>query len=203
MFDFELDPKILKEHYANKDKELEYIEWAAKRGSGEKPESLKLYNKYIKRKSREEPKTDREYLNDPLLREEVAILEEDMQDTKYTVENIFDVLLNDTQTAKMTTPLFYAPELEDELSLRVLHYFMVLNTIKTAHSITDAKIRATKETLETLGVDLPKELKIAIYVKEKYKKNQLKKAVIDAVKIIFPQITDKSTLELIATEALR
>ena len=203
MFDFELDPKILKEHYANKEKELEYIEWSAKRGSDEKTESLKLYNKYIKGKSRGEPQTDRECLADPLLREEVAILQEDMQETKYTVENIFDVLLNDTQTVKMTTPLFYAPELEDELSLRVLHYFMVLNTIKTAHSITDAKITATKETLETLGAGLPKELKIAIYVKEKYKKNQLKKAVIDAVKIIFPQIYDKSTLDLIATEALR
>ena len=199
MFDFELDPMILKKHNELEAKEHEYIEWSAKKGSGEEPESLKLYNRYLKGES----KTAGEYLSDPFLREKVEILQEDMQDTKYAVENIFDVLLDDTQTAKMTSPLFYAPELDEELNLRVLHYYMVLKAIKTAHNITDAKIRATKDTLGILNAELPAQLKIAIYVKENYKKNQLKKAVIDAVQIIFPQIDDKSTLDLIASEALR
>lgn len=195
---FDIDPKIIERAEEIRRKDLKEIERTTKRGSGKKPETLKLYNKYISG----DPKTAREYLKDADLRSEVDYIESIILNTKHTIDVIFKINAELKHIAKITSEIFYNPEYEAELIKRVEHYNMVLLIIKTAHNLTDASINTTIKTLDTTNAKIPIELSIAKYVRENYAKKQLRKAVSDAVKDIFPQITDKVILDQIAAKAL-
>lgn len=179
-------------------RDLEEGKLTIKTGSGTKPESLKLYNKY----KNGEPIKARKYYSDDYLREEVEYTVSDIQNTKKVIDNIFGIDAYIDDVAKIASSLFYDPSNEEILNIKVIKYYRVLDIIKTAHIPSDAKIRATIETLDSLGIEQPSELKTAVYVRDNYAKNQLRKAVSDAVKIIFPQITDKNILDQIAAKAL-
>ncbi|WP_373030939.1 hypothetical protein [Sulfurovum sp.] len=122
--------------------------------------------------------------------------------TKREIDRIFDVDIKEEHVCKIVSELFYSPELEVELEKRIEHYNIVLHVVKTAHYLTDEKIKRTMKILEALDTDIPKELYIANYVRENYQENQRRKALKDAVKTIFPSINNNIILNEIANKAL-
>jgi len=122
--------------------------------------------------------------------------------TKSEIDRIFDVDIKENDAAKLISKLFYSPELEVELEKRVEYYNMVLHVITTAHYFTDEKINRTMKTFKSLGIDTPRELHLAKYVRENYQENQRRNALKEAIKTIFPTINNNFILDEITAKAL-
>lgn len=181
-------------------RELEGIHVSVKKGSGEKPEYLKAYNKYMQSRG-VEPVTTREYLKDDFDRDEVKRLEAEIEHTVAFIKRVFDVELSMKEAATISHSFYQEGNPIEEIL--IAHYNKVLHIIQKAHTLTDARIKAFEETLTTLGASVPSELQIAKYVRSKYKANQLRRAVTEAVTTIFPTINNKNILDQIAVQALQ
>lgn len=197
-FEFDLSELALDRACKNAQNIIEQLRASLKDGSGRTPESLKLYNRYYDGLSI----TAKQYAEDKDIQDEVEHTVLMILATKWQIDRIFDIDIEEKHAAQVTDPLFYNNELEEELEKRVEYYNMVLNIIQTAHNLTDEKISHTKETLEALGIDIPKELELAEYVRSNYAKNQRRKALKNALKDIFPQINNKIILNEITSKAL-
>ena len=197
-FDFELTDLGLDRAFKRAQNIIDEVRDSLKDGSDRIPDSLKVYNRYYDGL----PITAKQYVENADVRDEVEHTVLMILATKWQIDRIFDIDIEDKDAAKVTDPLFYDNELEEELEKRVEHYQTTLHAIKTAYSITEAKLKATMMTLEALDAEIPKVLKIAIYVRENYAKNQLRKALADAIKTIFPPIKNKKTLDQIAAQVI-
>ncbi len=197
-FDFELSKFALDRANKRAQSIIDEVRDSLKDGSGRMSKSLNIYNKYQKG----EPISAKQYEEDRDVREEVDRAVSLILATKWEIDRIFDVDIEDKDAVKVTDVLFYQPELEEQLEDRVKHYQMVLHAIKTAHTLTDAQLKTTAKTLDALGVDMPREMKIILHVRENYAKNQLKTALADAVETIFPSINNKIILDQITAKAL-
>lgn len=197
-FDFELTDLEIDRAFKRAQSIIDEVRGSLKDGSGRMPDSLKIYNRYYDGI----PITAKQYAENADVRDEVEHTVLMILATKWQIDRIFDIDVEDKDAAKVTNPLFYDNELEEELEKRVELYQTTLHVIRTAHSITEAKLKATMMTLEALDAEIPKVLKMAIYVRENYAKNQIRKALADAVKIIFPSIKNKKILDQIAVQAL-
>ncbi len=162
------------------------------------PDSMNVYNRYYDGV----PVTLKQYAENADIRDEVEHTALMILATKWQIDRIFDIDIEEKDAAKVTDPLFYDNALEEELEKRVEHYQTTLHAIRTAYSITQAKLKSTVMTLETLDVEIPKVLKTVNYVREHYAKNQLRKALSDAVKTIFPSIKNRKILNQIAAKAM-
>jgi len=162
------------------------------------PDSLKVYNRYYDGV----PITVKQYVENADIRDEVEHTALMILATKWQIDRIFDIDIEEKDAAKVTNPLFYDNALEEELEKRVEHYQTTLHAIRKAYSITEAKLKSTMMTLEALDAEIPKVLKTVIYVRENYAKNQLRNALSDAVKTIFPSIKNKKILNQIASQAM-
>lgn len=202
-FDFEMTELEIQKMYDSKVGDIEEIRLSITKGSGVKPDSLMLYNRYIKRRGKE-PITEREYISDDFECIEVDRVEHENNCTMYFMIKVFDVELDMKESSAVSHDIFqsYCEEICKVLEHKIINYYAVLHTIKIAHKISATSMRKTKKTFDALGVEFPKELKIAEYIKEHYAKTQLPKAVIDALNDIFPQIKDKSVLDKIVAKAL-
>lgn len=196
---FDIDPKLIKRAEQIRKLDLDEVKRTIKSGSGEKPEYLKIYNAYYDG----EPITARKYVDDENLRGEIEFFVDRIFTTKQEVNRIFHIDIESKHAAKIVDVLFFHPSWDEDLSQRKDHFNKIVKSIKVAHSLSDAKIRATIETLESLDIVPPPELETIQYVKKHYAKNQLKQAVIDAASGIFPQINNKIILDQIATKALQ
>lgn len=201
--DFEMTELEIQKMYDREATDIEEIRLSITKGSGMKPESLKLYNRYMKRRG-EEPIRAGKYISDDFDCIEVDRVEHENNCTVYFMKKVFDVELDMREASTVSHDIFqsYCEGMSKVLEHKIINYYAVLHTIKTAHKISDTSMRKTKKILDALGVEFPKELKIAEYVKDHYAKTQLAKAVMDALNDIFPQIKDKSVLEKIAAKAL-
>jgi hypothetical protein len=197
-FEFELTDLGLDRAFRRAQNIIDEVRDSLKDGSGRIPDSLKVYNRYYDGI----PITAKQYVENADIRDEVEHTVLMILATKWQIDRIFNIDIEDKDAAKVANPLFYDNELEEELEKRVEHYQTVLHAIRTAHSITEAKLKTTMMTLEALDAEIPKVLKTAIYVRENYAKNQLRKALADAVKTIFPSIENKKILNQIAAQAM-
>lgn len=197
-FDFELRDLGLDRAFKRAQNIIDEVRDSLKDDSDRIPDSLKVYNRYYDGI----PITAKQYVENADVRDEVEHTVLMILATKWQIDRIFDIDIEDKDAAEVTNPLFYDNELEEELEKRVEHYQTTLHAIKTAYSITEAKLKATMMTLEALDAEIPKVLKIAIYVRENYAKNQLRKALADAVKTIFPSIKNKKILDQIAAQTM-
>lgn len=197
-FDFELRDLGLDRAFKRAQNIIDEVRGSLKDDSDRIPDSLKVYNRYYDGI----PITAKQYVENADVRDEVEHTVLMILATKWQIDRIFDIDIEDKDAAEVTNPLFYDNELEEELEKRVEHYQTTLHAIKTAYSITEAKLKATMMTLEALDTEIPKVLKIAIYVRENYAKNQLRKALADAVKTIFPSIKNKKILDQIAAQTM-
>ena len=197
-FNFELTDLGLDRAFKRAKNIIDEVRDSLKDASDRMPDSLKVYNRYYDGM----PITAKQYVENADIRDEVEHTVLMILATKWQIDRIFDIDIEDKDAAKVTNPLFYDNELEEELEKRVEHYQTTLHAIRTAYSITEAKLKATMMTLEALDAEIPKVLKTAIYVRENYAKNQLRKALTDAVKAIFPSIENKKILDQIAAQAM-
>lgn len=197
-FNFELTDLGLDRAFKRAKNIIDEVRDSLKDASDRMPDSLKVYNRYYDGM----PITAKQYVENADIRDEVEHTVLMILATKWQIDRIFDIDIEDKDAAKVTNPLFYDNELEEELEKRVEHYQTTLHAIRTAYSITEAKLKATMMTLEALDAEIPKVLKITIYVRENYAKNQLRKALTDAVKAIFPSIENKKILDQIAAQAM-
>ena len=197
-FDFELRDLGLDRAFKRAQNIIDEVRDSLKDDSDRIPDSLKVYNRYYDGI----PITAKQYVENADVRDEVEHTVLMILATKWQIDRIFDIDIEDKDAAEVTNPLFYDNELEEELEKRVEHYQTSLHAIKTAYSITEAKLKATMMTLKALDTEIPKVLKIAIYVRENYAKNQLRKALADAVKTIFPSIKNKKILDQIAAQTM-
>ena len=195
---FDIDPKISKRAEQIRKRDLDEVKRTTKSGSGEKPEYLKIYNVY----HAGEPITARKYVDDESLRNEIEFFVDRIITTKQEVDRIFNIDIDPKHAAKIVDVLFWHPQWDEDLSQREDRFNKIVKSIKVAHLLSDAKIKSTIETLELLDIESPSELETIQYVKKHYKKNQLKQAVIDATRGIFPQIDNNNILDQIATQAL-
>lgn len=196
---FDIDTKIEKRAKLIRKRDLEEVKRTTKSGSGEKPEYLKIYNAYYDG----EPISARKYVDNESLRDEIEFFVDRIYTTKNEIDRVFHIDIDPKHAAKIVDPLFFHPSWDEDLSQQEDHFNKIVKSIKIAHSLSDAKIRSTTETLELLGIELPSELETAQYVRNHYAKNQLKKAVADATRGIFPQINNKIILDQIATQVLQ
>lgn len=197
-FDFELTDLELDRAFKRAQSIIDEVRDSRKDGSGRMPDSLKIYNRYYDGI----PITARQYAENADIRDEVEHTVLMILATKWQIDRIFNIDIEEKDAAQVTNPIFYDNELEEELDKKVEHYQTALHAIRTAHSITEAKLKATMMTLEALDAEIPKVLKMTIYVRENYAKNQLRKALADAIKTIFPSINNKKILDQIAAQAL-
>ncbi len=122
--------------------------------------------------------------------------------TKLEIDRIFNINIKENDAAKVISKLFYSSELAVELEKRIEYYNMVLHVITTAHYFTDEKINRTIKTFKSSGIDIPKELHLAKYVRENYQENQRQNALEDAIKTIFPTINNNLILDEITAKSL-
>lgn len=203
VLNFQMTELEIQKMYDSKVGNIEEIRLSITKASGVKPDSLMLYNRYIKRRGKV-PITARKYISGDFECIEVDRVEHENNCTVYFMKKVFDVELNTKEASAASHDIFqsYCEEISKVLEHKIINYYAVLHTIKRAHKISDTSMRKTKKTFDALGVEFPKELKIAEYIKEHYAKTQLRKAVIDALNDIFPEIKDKSALNKIVSKAL-
>jgi hypothetical protein len=197
-FDFELSKQALDSANKRAKSMVNEVRTSLKMGSDNIPDSLKIYNRCYNGDSI----STKQYTEDKDVRDKVEYTASFILATKWEIDRIFDINIEDKYAAKVTDILFYLPDLEEELEKRVEYYNMVLHVIQTAHYLTDEKINRTRKIFEALKVNVPKELELAEYVRENYQINQHRKALKDAVKTIFPSINNDFILDEIATSAL-
>ncbi|MCD6654393.1 MAG: hypothetical protein LT067_06465 [Sulfurovum sp.] len=176
-------------------------------GSGEKPDKLKMYNKYIK-KYGHEPITAREYLKDQeTLDHEIDLVLYEINCTNMYINDVFGVDIELDYVAAISDKIFqeYYEGGNEHLEHASELYPKILHAISHAHEISPTKLIQTKQTLINLGIkenDIPLELTIAIHIREKYAENQKRQALKDILIKLLPEINNKIILEKIATNAL-
>ncbi len=190
----------------NEDKEeLANIIATIKKGSGVKPEKLKIYNKFQKYKFQEEPITTRQYLSDYFMQRDVDIAYYEVQSTMDFLKEIFDIDIDLKEATKVSYRIFQLYyEGDSSLCENIEECKKILKIIKKAHMLSSAKINNAIKVLEDLGEEIPSTLKVAKRLQDKYaKKNQLPKAIIKIVQYYFPEINDKNILNKIVAKALQ
>ena len=197
-FDFELTDAGLDKAFKRAQNIIDEVRDSRKDDPDHIPDSLKVYNRYYDGV----PVTFKQYIENADIRDEVEHTALMILATKWQIDRIFDIDIEEKDAAKATDPLFYDNVLEEELEKRIEHYQTTLHAIRVAYSVTEAKLKSTVLTLEALDAEIPKVLKTVIFVREHYAKNQLKKALTDAVKTIFPSIKNKKILDQIASKAM-
>ncbi len=197
-FDFELTDAGLDKAFKRAQNIIDEVRDSLKDDLDRIPDSMNVYNRYYDGV----PVTLKQYAENADIRDEVEHTALMILATKWQIDRIFDLDIEEKDAAKVIDPLFYDNVLEEELEKRVEHYQTTLHAIRTAYSITQAKLKSTVMTLETLDVEIPKVLKTVNYVREHYAKNQLRKALSDAVKTIFPSIKNRKILNQIAAKAM-
>ncbi len=186
-------------------KELEGLKRTIKQGSGHKPESLKLYNKYLS-KYEGEPITAREYLSElDMMKDDIDAVEYMILCTQDYCNSVFGINAEIKDAARIANPVFqkYYEEGNKRLNFVKEFYPKIIKAVKNAHVFTDAKLKNATEVLEALDIELPFELALTILIQKKYGKNQHKNAIKNLLKELIPQIDNQIILEQIASEALR
>lgn len=197
-FEFELTDVGLNRAFKRAQNIIDEVRDSLKDSSDGIPDSLQVYNRYYDGV----PITLKQYEENEDIKDEVEHTVLMILATKWQIDRIFDIDIDEKDAAKVANPLFYDNALEEELEKRVDHYQTTLHSIKTAHSISEEDLSSTMMTLEALDAEIPKVLKTAVYVRENYAENQLRKAVADAVKTIFPPIKNKKILDQIAAKVI-
>jgi len=191
-----------------KKREADHLKSTTKTGSGEKPDRLKIYNRYMKEYG-QEPKTLREYLKDKeTFDREIGLAEYEIYCTQEYINEVFGVEIETKDAARISDSIFksYYEEGNDDLEHVKYIYPIILLAVKNAHESTETKLLQARQTLLEIGIDeydIPLELDAVIYIRENYDKNQKKRAIKEILLELFPQINNEIILDQIVTNALQ
>ncbi len=184
-------------------REFEDIIKSTEKGSGFKPEKLKIYNKLQKNKYNEDPITARKYISNWYIQTEVNEAYYEVQCTVDFLKEIFDIDVDMKEAAKVSYSIHQSyykgdPSLHKNIKL----YKKLSEVINVPHELTKAKVNNAIAVLSALGEEIPLKLKFAMIIRNKYAKNQLSTVISELVNGFFPEIDDKVILDKIAKKAL-
>ena len=192
-----------KKREREKKRDLEYTKYSIKSGSGEKSDGLKLYNKYRKQFGKE-PITVREYLKDPIIQDEIESIEFEVFCTMDFFKKVFITPIEQSMAVKVADHRYVTYYIEgmNQMDDKIDRYNSILCAIRTAPSITSVKLNSTIQVLKQLEETIPDILGYVKHFHENYAKNQQRKALEDAIRSIFPEITEKNIIKEIAANNL-
>ena len=187
------------------EEELKNFKVEKKYGTPKAPTRLDLFNKHNKKYGIEPITSIKFYNNFDRYNLETEAVKEQIFNTILFCKEVFGIELGEKEAATISCQMFdiYYATGDKKIDKKIELYNRALTTLKMAHNISDAKLIATIETLELLGIEMPQEIIWTKAIKEKYGKNQKKKAIIHFLKTVFPEITTKYILERIATNSLK
>ena len=200
-FDFK---ETLEQMFIEDKKRISTFEQAKKKGTPEMPEELRLYNKHNKKYNIENISSIQFHTNYVYYGGQVASAIETINNTILFCKEVFDIELDKYEAANISTDMFdwYYYRESEEIEKRIALYHKGKNVLLLAHDINEKDLEKTETVLKQLGLEVPLEVKLAKKIKEKYAKNQKKKALTRLLFQLFPEINTKYIIDKITAKAL-
>ena len=177
------------------------------KGSGNKTDEEKTYNKWLRYNRNEKALTAKEFTDETFV--ESGELEHVLFEIYCTAEyfNIeFDeaIIISDSKYIAYVQghEINNRGEWITAGEKQTKRWKLAKKVINNAFNETPTKLQNAVDTLLSINVEIPIELEKSIWVQKNYAKNQKVNALIDAINSIFPDIKHKPTIEIIARKAL-